>query len=277
MRFDHTKNIISRWLQSPVYVASSSQVRRLAVGSILEGGDIISVSVPDDTEGEKWQTIGGDQLCRVDFCGSVHKVAEAKLRWLLDNHQAYRSLAFAMDTVPFVLEVPQLSGVKGCDRRADYPYQFRVFHKPRSEAVAVAQLEFIFGQLAAGYKQRKELLVLLGLERSVSDPLIINLKGKPWFDGQTESERLLADFKLRQNYLACSVRIVTGIALNVPELDRILTASPYFDVTFGTIATWIDQGLGDEEIKRKISVLAQEVLSAQKATGGKSSDDPWCH
>ncbi len=268
MRFDHNHDIISKWLELPVYVASSSQVRRQAVASILEGGDIVPVSVPDNEEGEKWRTIGDGRLCRVDFCGSVHKVAETKLRWVLDHHNAKGNLAFAMDTVPFVLEVPHLSGVKDYDRSADYPYQFRVFHKPRSEEAALAQLEFIFGQLVEGYKQRKELLNLLGHKRSVIDPLILNLKGKAWFDGQAESERLLADFKLRQNYLACSVRVVTGIALNVPELDRIITASPYFDVTFGTIAAWIDLGLSDSDIAKRISILAREVLHVQKASGG---------
>ncbi len=117
-------------------------------------------------------------------------------------------------------------------------------------------------------KLEKELLCLLGLSRPVIDPLFINPKGQPWFVGQTESERLLADFKLRQNYLACSVRVITGIALNVPELDRIITASPYFDVTFGTIAAWIDQAFTDDEITKRISALARAVLNVQKAKGG---------
>lgn len=261
MMFDY-QGVKSGWLDRGVVLASGSSVRRDTLARIFASDNIAHCPSPDDVEREKWGLVSAQGLCQVAFAGSVHSVAAEKLRWLLSQGVIRDKLAIAMDTVPCVLRMPPVKYVENAEWRRFYPYSFDVFHKPRSKEKAIAQLSDLFARIVVGYQQREHLHAVLGVSGSLADPLV--LKKREWQGRLSPAD----EFLFHQNYIACIARVVTGVAVYIPELHRIITSSPYCDFTFDTLMKWVEERGDISPRDENIQKLAVAVYEAQKSFGG---------
>lgn len=260
-----------KWQEDGAVLASSSKVRAKMLAEVLGTDNIDCVSVPDSAEANQWQVIATNGTCLVNFSGNVAQIAETKLAWLLELDSTRTRLMVGMDTVPLLLDPGTWLPDFDREKVRYYPHRFRVFHKPRSQENASLQLQTIFRSLVCGYQLRKRLNQLRGLKQSVKEDMNLYLplrhRGRPWYDGQSAADCLRCEFELHQCYLAATMRVATGIALYVPELQKVITNTPYFDVVFDKIADWVDEDLPQDEIERRIALLAEKVFQVQKDNG----------
>lgn len=110
--------------------------------------------------------------------------------------------------------------------------QYLVLHKPKEEQLALQQLVIAFRSMIRGCRNKKGIESFSAVQRAAS-----------------------------------VVRVVTGMALYVPELHVIFQDSVCCDVSFGIIEDWIQDNEHDEAAEIKfVQALAKEVLAIQRAS-----------
>ncbi len=258
-----------KWRNDGVVLASSSAVRARALGQALDTDNIKTISVPDITEQDQWRVIHETHGNQVNYTGNIVEVAATKAMWVYEQAGVRNRLIVAMDTVPLLLEPVSWQAGFTAAQVKYYPYTFKVFHKPRTNDNAKLQLREIFKSMLACYSLRKILQGMRSSQASVRYDLYPTKGNRPWFEGQSELDRLRCEFELRQNYLACAVRVATGLAIYVPELMSVVTTTASFDVNFNAIADLVDNNVSPEEAVVQIEKLVDTVLTIQRDYGGK--------
>ncbi len=125
------------------------------------------------------------------------------------------------------LLVPDCSGIEG-EKSSN---RYLVLHKPKAEHLALQQLETAFRSMIRGCRNKKGVERVSAVQKAAS-----------------------------------VVRVVTGLALYVPELHAIFQDSACCDVSFGIIEDWVKKTESDEAAETKfVEELAKEVFAIQCA------------